>query len=79
MRLFVAGLAGVARLRLDPGEAADIVWATNAPEMYQLLVERRGWSLQLCQRFLTDTWQRLLLAGEGPETSCAGRLVQPGS
>jgi hypothetical protein len=24
--------------RLDAGEAADIVWATNAAEMYQLLV-----------------------------------------
>jgi AcrR family transcriptional regulator len=63
MRLFVADLATVAPLRLNPGEAADIVWATNAPEMYQLLVGQRGWVPQRYQRFLTDTWQRLLLAG----------------
>ncbi|HTU05149.1 MAG TPA: helix-turn-helix domain-containing protein, partial [Trebonia sp.] len=37
MRLFVADLARVHPLRLDPGEAADIVWATNSAEMYQLL------------------------------------------
>src|SRR5215472_14782794 len=38
MRLFVADLASAAPLRLDPSQAADIVWATNAAEMYQLLV-----------------------------------------
>jgi AcrR family transcriptional regulator len=30
MRLFVTDLAAVSTLRMDPGEAADIVWATNA-------------------------------------------------
>ncbi len=62
MRLFVADLAAVASLRLDPGEAADVVWATSAAEMYQLLVVQRGWTPQRYERFLTDTWQRLLLA-----------------
>src|SRR5580658_2993400 len=62
MRLFVADLATVAPLRLDPGEAADIIWATNAAEMYQLLVGQRGWTPQRYERFLTDTWRRLLLA-----------------
>ena len=62
MRRFVANLATVARLRLDPDQAADIVWATNANEMYQLLVRQRGWSPQRYQRFLADTWRRLLLA-----------------
>jgi AcrR family transcriptional regulator len=62
MRLFVADLAAVAPLRLDPGEAADIVWATNAAEMYQLLVGQRGWSPQRYERFLADTWRRLLVA-----------------
>ncbi len=38
MRRFVADLATVTSLRLDPGDAADIVWATNAAELYQLLV-----------------------------------------
>ena len=62
MRLFVADLAAVHPLRVDPGQAADIVWATNAPELYQLLVRQRGWSAQRYEQFLTDTWQRLLLA-----------------
>jgi len=62
MRLFVADLAAVAPLRLDPDQAADIVWATNAAEMYQLLVGRRGWSPQRYEDFLADTWRRLLLA-----------------
>jgi len=63
MRLFVADLAAAASLRLDQGEAADIVWATNSAEMYQLLVGQRGWTPQRYERFLSDTWQRVLLAG----------------
>jgi AcrR family transcriptional regulator len=61
MRLFVADLATAAPLRLDQGEAADIVWATNSAEMYQLLVGQRGWTPQRYEQFLADTWQRLLL------------------
>ena len=63
MHLFVTGLAAVATLRVDPGEAADIVWATNAPEFYQLLVYQRGWIPERYEHFLADTWRRLLLAG----------------
>jgi hypothetical protein len=62
MRLFATDLARVHPLRLDVDEAADIVWATNATELYQLLVSQRGWSPQRYERFLTDTWRRLLLA-----------------
>ena len=54
--------ATVIPLRLDPDQAADIVWATNANEMYQLLVGQRGWSPQRYEHFLADTWHRLLLA-----------------
>ena len=49
------------RFRAD--EAADIIWATNAPELYQLLVYQRGWTPERYERFLADTWRRLLLAG----------------
>ena len=62
MRLFVADLAAVAPLRLEPEQAADVVWATNSAEMYQLLVGQRGWTPQRYERFLADTWRRLLLA-----------------
>ena len=63
MRRFVADLATATPLRLDPDQAADIVWATNSAEMYQLLVGQRGWSPQRYEGFLADTWRRLLLAG----------------
>ena len=63
MRRFVADLAAVAELRVDPDDAADIVWATNAPELYQLLVSQRGWSPERYERFLADTWRRLFLPG----------------
>jgi AcrR family transcriptional regulator len=62
MRLFVADLATVAPLRVDPDQAADIIWATNAAELYQLLVGQRGWTPQRYQHFLADAWHRLLLA-----------------
>jgi hypothetical protein len=63
MRLFAADLAAVAPLRVDPDDAADIIWATNAPELYQLLVNQRGWSPERYEDFLADTWRRLLLPG----------------
>jgi len=63
MRRFVTDLAAVATLRVAPGEAADIVWATNAPELYQLLISERGWTPERYEHFLADSWQRLLLAG----------------
>ena len=61
MRRFVAELAETATLRVDLDAAADIVWATNAPELYQLLVVQRGWSPERYERFLADAWRRLLL------------------
>jgi AcrR family transcriptional regulator len=63
MRRFVADLAAVTTLRVDLDEAADIVWATNAPELYQLLVGQRGWSPDRYEHFLADAWRRLLLSG----------------
>ncbi len=62
MQLFVADLAEAGPLRVDPGDAADIIWATNAPELYQLLVSQRGWSPERYEHFLADTWRQLLLA-----------------
>lgn len=62
MRRFVADLAAAAALRTGLDEAADIVWATNAPELYQLLIGQRGWTPERYERFLADTWRRLLLA-----------------
>jgi AcrR family transcriptional regulator len=63
MHRFVTDLAAVGTLRVHPAEAADIVWATNAPELYQLLVGQRGWTPDRYEHFLADAWRRLLLAG----------------
>jgi AcrR family transcriptional regulator len=61
MRRFAADLAAVTTLRVDLDEAADIVWATNAPELYQLLTGQRGWTPEHYEHFLADLWRRLLL------------------
>jgi AcrR family transcriptional regulator len=63
MRLFARDLAATGSLRRGLGidEVADIVWATNAPEFYLLLVEERGWTPERFERWLADSWCRLLL------------------
>lgn len=63
MRLFVKHLAavGVLRTGLSVDVAADVVWATNSPEFYGLLVRGRGWSGDKVEDWLADAWQRLLL------------------
>lgn len=63
MRRFAADLATAGGLRdgLSIDEAADIVWATNAPEFYLLLVHERGWSPDHFEHWLADSWKRLLL------------------
>jgi len=63
MRLFAKHLNAVGALRpgLSIDLAADVVWATNSPEFYGLLVRGRGWSGDKFERWLADAWQRLLL------------------
>lgn len=63
MRLFVADVAAAGGLRtgVTVDEAADFVWATNAPEFYLLLVEERGWDPARFERWLTELWSRMLL------------------
>jgi AcrR family transcriptional regulator len=64
MRLLAADLAATGALRpgLSVEEAADVIWATNAPELYYLLVGERGWSPARYEAWLADAWRRLLLA-----------------
>ena len=63
MRLFAADLDGTKQLRADVtvDEAADVIWATNAPEFYLLLVGDRGWSPERFEAWLAAAWARLLL------------------
>jgi len=64
MRKLAADLQGTGRLRpgLSVDEAADVVWATNSSELFVLLTVERGWSSQRYERWLADSWCRLLLA-----------------
>jgi AcrR family transcriptional regulator len=63
MRTFVRDLQAAGGLRegLSIEEAADSVWATNSSDMYVLLTVDRGWSPDRYERWLTETWHRLLL------------------
>lgn len=65
MRDFARDLASTGQLRADLtlDEVADIVFATNSPEMYLLLVKERRWTVERFERWLLDAWTRLLLAG----------------
>jgi AcrR family transcriptional regulator len=49
------------RRGLSINGAADIIWATNSPELFVLLTIERGWSPRRYERWLADTWCRLLL------------------
>lgn len=53
--------AGGIRPGLSIDEAADVLWATNSSELYVLLTVERDWSLDRYERWLADTWCRLLL------------------
>ncbi|CAN5234033.1 TetR/AcrR family transcriptional regulator [soil metagenome] len=63
MRKLVQDLESDGGLRADLSidEAADVVWATNSSELYVLLTVERGWSPDRYERWLADTWCRLLL------------------
>jgi AcrR family transcriptional regulator len=67
MRRFAAELAATGQLRsdVDVDEAADVIWATNAPEFYLLLVGDRGWSPETFEAWLIRAWTRLLISDDG--------------
>ena len=53
--------AGGLRPGLSVDEAADVVWALNSSELYLMLTVERGWSPPHFERWLADSWSRLLL------------------
>lgn len=63
MRKLVRDLRDVGGLRpgLSVDQAADTVWAMNGPELYVMLTVDRGWSPLRFERWLADSWCRLLL------------------
>jgi AcrR family transcriptional regulator len=60
MRRLVSDL-GDLRPHLDPGDAADVIWATSSSELFVLLTSERGWTVDHYADWLEDTWRRLLL------------------
>jgi AcrR family transcriptional regulator len=63
MRRLVHDLKSTGKLRRDlsVNDAADVVWALNSAELYVMLTVDRGWSAQRYERWLADSWCRLLL------------------
>lgn len=69
MRLLAADLRSTGELRgdLTDDDVADIIWGTNSPEFWTLMVSERGWPPDRFEGWLADAWIRLLL--EHPERS----------
>ncbi len=63
MRKLVGEIRDTGRLRpgLSVNDGADTVWVTNSPEVYVLLTVDRGWSPLRYERWLAESWRRLLL------------------
>jgi len=72
MRQLVEDLSAAGGLRagLSVDEAADVIWATNSSELYVLFTVERGWPPDRYERWLADSWCRLLL----PDARRAERL-----
>jgi len=63
MRKLVKDLQSTGGMRpdLSVSEAADVIWVTNSAELYVMLTVERGWLPQRYERWLADSWCRLLL------------------
>ena len=53
--------AGHLRPGISIARAADVLWTYSAPELYELLVLRRGWPLRRYGRFVADAMIDALL------------------
>jgi AcrR family transcriptional regulator len=64
MRLFIRDVQAAGGLRdgMPVETAADTVWVMNSSEVYLLLTIERGWSQWQFERWLVDTWKRLILS-----------------
>jgi AcrR family transcriptional regulator len=67
---FVSMMASRTTLRVDPAQARDIVWTLISPELYDLLVTRRGWSLDAYQDWLARAlFEELVESGRAGSSS----------
>ena len=63
LTVFVSHLSAHTHLRagISDEKAAETVWAITSPDLFNLLVVDRGWSLEQYRQWLGDTLVRLLL------------------
>lgn len=61
MTMFASDLARTGQLRVSAGQARDILWTYHAPELYELLVLERGWSVTRYGKFVAQAWADALL------------------
>jgi AcrR family transcriptional regulator len=59
--------AGHLRPGITTSEAADILWTYSSPELYELLVTRRGWPVEQYGRFVGQALIAALLRPTQPE------------
>ena len=52
---------GAVRPGITLAQTADVLWTYSAPELYELLVLRRGWSRKRFGRFVADAIVNVLL------------------
>lgn len=62
MRHNARALAGHLRPGITSAGAADILWTYSSPDLYNLLVVRRRWSLKHYGKFITDALTAALLS-----------------
>jgi len=65
--------AGHLRPGITAAQAADILWTYSSPELYELLVLRRGWSAEHYGRFVAQAMIAALLPPIAPRANRAGR------
>jgi len=67
MTVNASGLAAAGHLRpgITVDQAADIMWTLNSPELYDLLVARRGWPAERYGQFIAQSLIAALLPATG--------------
>jgi AcrR family transcriptional regulator len=63
MRQLASHLAEIGGLREEVSveTAADVIWLLNSSEVFLLLVRNRHWDPDFFEKWLAETWKRLLL------------------
>jgi hypothetical protein len=49
------------RFGVDPARARDVMWVASSPELYELLVVKRGWSIDAYGAFIEQMLAGTLL------------------